>query len=429
MKKLYTIFLALLTVNGVFAQGCLPEGISFYSQSEVDSFQYHYPGCSIIEGYVYLGFDITNVNGLSVLTAIEGDLTISAWQLSGLEGFQNLVSVGGALSICANPSLLGLEGLESLISIGGRLYIGSPDPISWSWSGLKSIARLANLATIGGGLLIDRNDSLKSLAGLDNLVSIGGDLIITNNSRLSSCEASGICSYLADPKGPVTIYGNSEGCNSPPEIAGNCGVTLPCLPFGNYYFFSQSDIDHFQDNYPGCTELKGDVTIHGNGINSLAGLSPVTSIAGDLCIGSIMTPFLGNPLLKSLTGLDNLEYIGGNLYISCNDSMTDLEGLNNLNSIGNGLYIGLRLGGTLKGSINSLTSIEALGNLTSIGGELYIESTPPSLFIGIGEPFVGGEYNTLRELLPGQHSKPGKTHFNTGQSRSMSFFPIQPDRA
>jgi hypothetical protein len=101
-----------------------------------------------------------------------------------------------------------------------------------------------------------------------------------------------------------------------------------CFPEG-FWFETQGQIDNFQTNYPGCTEIEGSVTIYdyysGN-ITNLAGLSVLTSIGSYLEIG-------GNSSLTTLTGLDNLTSVGGSLYICCNDSLTSLMGLENLTSI------------------------------------------------------------------------------------------------
>ena len=51
MKKLI-LFLALAALchSIVFSQGCLPEGITFTTQEQIDNFQTNYPGCTEIEG-------------------------------------------------------------------------------------------------------------------------------------------------------------------------------------------------------------------------------------------------------------------------------------------------------------------------------------------------------------------------------------------
>ena len=65
MKTLALIFVAAATLGSriLFAQGCLPEGITFTTQEQIDSFAINYPGCTEIEGFVDInGNNITNLN-------------------------------------------------------------------------------------------------------------------------------------------------------------------------------------------------------------------------------------------------------------------------------------------------------------------------------------------------------------------------------
>jgi hypothetical protein len=448
MKNLtLLLFVLLFTQITAYSQPCLPEGITFTTQAKIDNFQTNYPNCTEIEGDVIIGASwwtgITNLNGLSVLTAIGGELSICCNDvLTSLTGLENLTYIGGHLTIGdywtgGNPSLTSLSGLDNLTSIGGNLeigyndsltsitglenlsfiegnlniggvYVGNPSLTSlsgldnldsiggtlkiwenaaltsltglenlisingdliigteyfwhsgWHHGGNPSISSLIglnNLTSIGGNLEIGYNDSLTSLTGLENVASIGNNISIRFNDTLSTCEVESICNYLASPNGTVAIYNNANGCNNPPEVANACGITLPCLPFGNYYFFTQAEIDNFQTNYPNCTEIEGDVEINGDDITNLNGLNILTAIGGELSIN-------GNDALTSLTGLDNVTSIGGELSISGNDALTSLTGLDNVTSIGGGLWI-----------INNdaLTSLSGLDNLTSIGGCLRI---------------------------------------------------------
>jgi hypothetical protein len=51
MKKLILIIAAVAFSHSItFSQGCLPEGITFTTQAQIDSFQIDYPGCTEIEG-------------------------------------------------------------------------------------------------------------------------------------------------------------------------------------------------------------------------------------------------------------------------------------------------------------------------------------------------------------------------------------------
>jgi len=152
------------------------------------------------------------------------------------------------------------------------------------------------------------------------------------------------------------------------------------------YITTQAQIDSFQINYPGCTEIEGDVDIGewiaGTDISNLDGLIGLTSIGGSLKIHL-------NNLLTNLSGLDNVTSIGGNLEIMSNGNLTSLTGLDNLTSIGGGLEIWYcdalsnlmelnnvtSIGGYFGiWSCGGLTSLNGLGNVTSFGGAIVFYS-------------------------------------------------------
>ena len=214
-----------------------------------------------------------------------------------------------------------MTGLDNVTYIGGSLEIADNDALS-------TLNGLENLDLISSSLYIDGNPTLTSLTGLENLTSNTiSSISISNNLSLNSCEVQWLCDYLSSPTGNVNIYNNANGCHDPSEIANGCGIVLPCLPFGNYYFTSQADIDNFQIHYPGCISLEGNVIINGIDIINLEGLNSINSIGGDLHIND-------SDSLTTLEGLENLIYIGGNLKIYYNHELTNLSGLGNLTYIG-----------------------------------------------------------------------------------------------
>jgi hypothetical protein len=326
-KTLLTLLLAgMSTVAN--CQSCLPEGIVFEFQSQIDNFQSNYPDC----------------------TGILGDVTIYGASIDNLDGLSVLTSVGGSLSIIQNPALSSLAGLENLASVGNDLII-SFNPI------LNSLSSLSNLVYIGGTLGINNNDVLTSLAGLENIdAGAVDDLVFHDNPVLAYCDLEPICNYLGNIHGHLDIYNNADGCRNPPDIAGECGITLSCLPYGDYYLTSQADIDNFQDDYSDCSVLEGVVKISGPDIINLEGLSGVTSVGMYLTINN-------NDLLQNFEGLESLENIYGAVSIGYNSSLASLEGLDNLASIGGYLSV--------YNNIN-LTSFEGLNNLVSLGDMLEI---------------------------------------------------------
>jgi hypothetical protein len=412
MKKLLfcCVILVLYQVNA-FSQSCLPEGITFSTQEQIDSFQVNYPGCSTIEGYVIIyGDEISDLAGISVLDSIYGDLEIeytrllhdmtgldnlnyiggdlniywNDWLLN-LKGLENLTAVDGSVEIDENFELTSLTGLDNLTSIGGSLLIG------YNWGGnysLNSLSGLDNLTSVGGGLMIAFNDNLTILTGLDNVTSIGGDLEIYYNASLTSlsglenvnassigririaenpvlsvCNIQSICDYLTDIHDIIEIYSNAPGCDNPHEIADSCGFTLSCLPFGNYYFTSQPDVDSFPSYYSNCNNLAGYVWIESDDLNNLDSLYGIDTITGRLFI-------CGNTNLYSLNGLNNLRTIQGDLTIGYweyggNPGLTSMTGLNSLASISGGVLI---LGN------RGLLNLSGLDSLTTIGEDLQIFS-------------------------------------------------------
>ena len=155
-------------------QSCLPEGVTFAAQEDIDSFQSDYPGCIEIEGGVVIDDDSKN------------------GELKNLDSLSILTAIGGHLSIQNNMYLESLTGLDNLMSIGGDL-------------------------------LIEGNPALFSLTGLNN-IDAGSidDLYIYDNSSLSFCEVQSICDYLVSPNGNIEIHDNAMGCNSQQEVDSAC---------------------------------------------------------------------------------------------------------------------------------------------------------------------------------------------------------------
>jgi len=67
---LFTLHCSLFTLHS-FSQPCLPNGITFLTQEQIDNFQINNPNCTEIVGGVLIeGNDITNLDGLNVITSV-----------------------------------------------------------------------------------------------------------------------------------------------------------------------------------------------------------------------------------------------------------------------------------------------------------------------------------------------------------------------
>ena len=298
MKKItfiiaVAVHYSLFTIHS-FSQPCLPEGIIFTTQAQIDSFQINYPNCTEIEGYVTIGdnerTNINNLYGLSALTSINGEFNIY-WNplLASLTGLDNIESLGGDLKIFACDSIASLTGLENLTIIYGSLSIGhimysgkSKSAYCIGNHSLTSIDGLENLSYIGENLSIINNDNLENLTGVENLNSIGGDLVIGELGH------TGHNAYCCSNQRLKTL----TGLNNLVSIGGSLKVY--------------------------CSDS----------LTSLTALSTLISIGGEIDIGfgHADSDIFGNPLLVSIEGLDNIE-AGSieNLYITDNYSLVECD--------------------------------------------------------------------------------------------------------
>ncbi len=265
---------------------CLPEGIEFLTQSDIDNFQTTYPNCTEILGDVTIGeqwysSNITNLDGLNVLTGIGGYLDIRLNDnLASLSGLSNLTFVGGLISVFNNDALTDLTGLDQITYVNGNLYITYNDA-------LTSLTGLENLTSIDSEFTIGENTVLPRLDGLESLNSVGSAMQIGANTMLNSIEGLSGLTSIGDY---LYIIGNSELTS----LEGLEGLT----------------------SIPGYLRISFNPTL-----SDLTGLDNLTSINGYLYI-------MHNDNLISLAGLDNIEANSiSDLYINDNASLSvcDIE--------------------------------------------------------------------------------------------------------
>ena len=169
----------------------------------------------------------------------------------------------------------------------------------------------------------------------------------------------------------------------------------------SYTLNTQSSVDVLGNT--GCTAVLGNLTITGSGITSLATLSNITSIGGDLNVNS-------NTNLASLAGLDGLTSVTGAVTVLLNGSLSHLCGLQNVTTIGGDLTVANNsgssalnctwslqtVGGNIAFESNSWTyQLDYLRSLTNHSGSLVIRDTPGLLYFSTEQPYelvsVGGD--------------------------------------
>jgi hypothetical protein len=193
---------------------------------------------------------LSALEGLEQLRIVGGDLTLE--QLDELETLhlEALTSVGGNFSFIGNEMMWHFFYMDHLLFIGGELRLLDNPRLAFLFS---------NLAAVGGGVWIERNDVLRQLGGLgwlsrlsslhvlDNprLLSLSGlrrlssvddlavsrnpqlialelpeltsvsSLLITDNTALPTCLATALTGQLSPPPSVVTISGNDESAVCP----------------------------------------------------------------------------------------------------------------------------------------------------------------------------------------------------------------------
>lgn len=363
MQKVLLLALAGLVLSSTHAQTCLPGETHFTTQASVDNFQTNYPGCTHILGSVFIsGTAITNLNGLSVLTDIDGSLSIlSTTNLGSLTGLHNLTHIGGNLFVSGNALLTELSGLDGLETVDGNTTITGN-------SNLVSLAGLNNLTGIGGNLSVS-GAMLANLTGLNSLTTVGGHLGFTQCPVLSSLAVlnnlsavGGVLEVIACPLLPDLTGLNSIATFYRILLVENSGLTGLD---GLNSLTTLTDKLHIQT----CTSLN-DLTALANltdvsalyfsdnyAMTNLSGLENLTSVSSDVTIQNSIA-------LTSLAGLNNLVSVGGNFSLVFNNALNDVAALSNLTTIGGSLNI----------SATAATDLSPLSNLVAIGGSLFMSN-------------------------------------------------------
>ncbi len=169
---------------GIDARAQCPTGsLSFSTQAQLDAFPGAYPGCtSMLFSIDISGTDIKQVNGLTQLTTLSGNLKIhDNPMLTSLSGLGNIASSIGGLDIYNNSVLASLVGLGGITGTGGSLLVDNN-------SALTNLNGLGSIMSVGGGLGITNNAMLENLTGLSNLNSVAAAFTVSSNVSLTSLD-------------------------------------------------------------------------------------------------------------------------------------------------------------------------------------------------------------------------------------------------
>lgn len=432
MKKTLPILLLLCLALPLTGQSCLPEGITFANQAEIDNFQTNYPGCQVIEGDVIVASgNFSNLQGLSAVRKIAGGLRIEFNpSITSLHGLHLMDTIGGefmvlgirivnflemqqlrhlgGLHIVNNTELTSLAGLGGIEVIPGDLNIGDHTK-------LTNLSGLDNLRSIGGtfGIATQNDTLMQDLSGVGNLETIGGDLNISSNNHLSTLNGLNRLRSV----GGLIIQANSalsnlSGLDSLVVVENDCFIRSNSALIdlaGLQQLNSVGGTFDLSDNAAlvNCLGLEGlqsvgkEFIVAGNfALQYLIGLDSLRSIGDSLMVSfnpSLVS--LSMPMLDSIGGafrlwensqlslpgnFDRLAYIGGNFHLGFNPLLTQLAGLEYLNFIGGHFSIS-----------NTITSLYGLDNLAFVGGNFDVHSALTS-FSGVENlGHIGGNLSVI----------------------------------
>ena len=332
MKKTTVIILLAIVSNLSFAQN-----VNLFNQNDVNNFSTNYPGDNSFTSITVNGNDITNLNGLSQVTEITGNLFITSpsstnYPLTDISGLNNITTIGGKLTLSNLKFVDGSNLFPNLTQLGTSG--GNQQGLTIVGLTPNTINGFNNLLNIAGDLAINNTTTLVTLSGFNSLTKVKA--ISSNNQSMF---------YFLNNSALTTIngFGNLN------EIG------------WDYYFVNNPNLISLP-NTPSLTVIGKSITISQcDSLINLNGLNSVTSlINGNLNINqnNNLTSFDGlnnlnicfgvsiqnNPVLTNLSALLNLTTFNvvpipnrPTINISNNNALSSLTGLDNINgsTIGN----------------------------------------------------------------------------------------------
>ncbi len=358
------LVLAIIINLSIYGQSCGDGAIFLNSQADVDNFASNYPGCTTVEGNLFIEGQITDLSGLSQLTRINGFLRVQSSFLTSLDGLDNLIEVTDEYRVYDCPMLTDISALSNFTKMYW-LTIENCDAIT-------NLNALSNLSTVEISLRISNNDSIENLQGLENLENVSGTLSfsgagITSLQGLQNLESIGKSFAIFD----CPLLTNFEGVTNLTSVAVNFIVS------------NNNSLENFIGleslEYIGrAMEISGN-----NSLVDFTGLSNLTTIEG---LGNSSEShdvwLLGNDSLKNFNGLNNLEVVGGQIRIDDNDMLENFVGLVNIDSINGPIILNGNTSFDSLAGLDSLTNLDALIIGNGNGFQEITDVSYPNLLLG-----------------------------------------------
>lgn len=234
------------------------------TQAEVDGLNVQ----EVTGNVVIEGTQITNLDGMSELTKIGGNLYIHQNnQLVSVAGLGSLQQVEGNYVIANNPRLAALRGPAAIVRIGGYVVVAGN-------AALETISGFEQLETVGSFIDISNNAKLVSISGLEKLRQLNGYLLIRANPAL---EIINDFNQLQDIGGALVISYHARLRAIP---------AFPLIQLHRSYMeiTDNAAITHL-DGLSNIAVVAGWVKVERNAVlNNLDGLAALERVVGDLVV-------------------------------------------------------------------------------------------------------------------------------------------------
>jgi len=279
-KALKIIVLLLFSCSVLHSQ--CPGNLYIYTQAEVDSFPKNYPNCSSIPGDVEILGDVNNLNALSSITSIGGNLDIrDADNLADLWGLENLTNVE-YLAIRESDNIMDLSALNNLTSVKAISIQNTQAAILPNFENISSKVEFVRIfdnsllqqvgmpsnVQIEGYVQIYRNENLRTISGFEGFIGGEGnfdDLNIQQNDKLMT-----ITGFSNFKSGEALRIGQNPNLTAIPSFQ-----SLQTLRNG-----MSIDINPKLEEISGFTSLEyaASVTITNNGIREIQGFESLEKV-------------------------------------------------------------------------------------------------------------------------------------------------------
>jgi len=338
------------------------------------------PNVEVLEELIISGNDsLRDLEGLpTALRQIRGGLTVALnSSLTHLAGVSpNLTSIG-RVRIQGNDSLLDLSGFADDLQINGPLAILSNETLQ-NLGGLPEGLAVGRDAFDGHSLRVVRNKGLLDLSGLPaSLQSLPGGVQLYDTPVMN---LDGLFDNLRVVHGlELTTNPNMQDLSGIPD-----GTMLNRDTLDWSLFIVDNDAMTSLAGLPASlAALPGGISVVDNdSLPDLTGLDGLKSVDGNVYIGKRYPINIGDPCdwsvqvggnanIQSLAGLSSIEEVSGDLVIACNPELLSLDAFPQLETVGGSLLL------LDNGGLADLTGLGGVGgNLKTIEGTYGVRCSP-----------------------------------------------------